>query len=419
MISHKLSSLICFAVYLHLLTLFETNQLLMNVLNLSIVSHLYRSNYLFFTLGVFAGAFILTYYLIPKIIHVVKEKKLLKQANMRDAHTQATPSFGGVAFYVTFILIVTGLQVIGNKVIGASLIAAVTVLFMVGLKDDLIVSSARVKLFGQLAATAILVFSPALRITDLYGFLGIHEIPAAVGYLFAAFITISLINAYNLIDGINGLAGGIGFIIAMSYAVIFYFTGQTFFVIISVTVAGILLAFLRFNMASLEKRIFMGDSGSLVIGLILSFLTIRLLAIPTSTMHGMIGSLLNYRVLLVLAFLFIPSLDTARIIVYRLAQHRKIYSPDRNHMHHILLDKGCSHPKASFILGGINIFVILVIVGLIFLFPQAPVLLHVSLFVLYSAFWFGAYCLKRKRRSRAEKGVVRLPVFSQRKTSSK
>lgn len=367
----------------------------MNILDPSFVANFYKNHFEFFIVGLLAGAFLLTYYLIPKIIYVVKEKKLLKPVNGRSSHTKATPSMGGVAFFVTFVLAMAMLQTVTNQVVGAYLIAATTILFMVGIKDDLVVSSPRVKFVGQLLATAFIVFAPALQIDNLHGFLGINEIPALVGYLAAAFIVVALVNTYNLIDGINGLAGMVGIIIALSYAVVFYLTQEYFYVLVAVTIIGILLAFLRFNLAGEYNRIFMGDSGSLIIGLILAFLTLKILAMPTNLIQGESSHFLHYRWLFVIAVLFIPIFDVSRVMTYRFLTGKNVFSADRNHSHHILLDKGCSHMAASLILAGMNVLSIGLLALIFAVFPQTPFLFYALVLLLYIVCWFCFYQLKR------------------------
>ncbi|UJH89857.1 undecaprenyl/decaprenyl-phosphate alpha-N-acetylglucosaminyl 1-phosphate transferase [Antarcticibacterium sp. 1MA-6-2] len=330
----------------------------MNILDQETIVELFRTYNLLFIGGLFLIAFCLTYYLIPKVLWVSKEKNLMAQVNDRSSHSTATPSFGGVAFYVTLILLLTTLQTLRLTYVGNHLIAAITILFMVGIKDDLVISTARVKLFGQLAAICFLIFSPEMQLSNLHGFWGIYEIPVLMGYAINAVIAIALINAYNLIDGIDGLASMVGIVIAGVYAGIFYTTGNSYFVLVSTGLVGILTAFMRFNFSRGRKKIFMGDSGSLVIGLILAFLTIKVLVMAPQTQILTDGHIPANRLLLIASVLFIPAFDTLRVIVIRLLDKRSPFSADRNHAHHILLDLGMTHFRASFSLAMYNLLVI-------------------------------------------------------------
>lgn len=337
----------------------------MNILDQQIILEFFRANYELFIACVFLGTFAVTFYIIPKVLWVSKERNLMASVNERSAHSAATPSFGGVAFYITLILILSILQSMRLTFVGNHLIAAITILFMVGLKDDLVISSAKVKLIGQVTAALFLIFSPELELTNLYGFLGIYEIHALAGIMIKGFIVISLINAYNLIDGIDGLGAITGIIISGIYAWVFYGTSQPYYVLVSISIAGVLAAFLRYNFSS-RKKIFMGDSGSLIIGLLLAFLTIKHLVMEPFTPLMADGYNPGNRFLFLACVLFIPVFDTMRVIIIRKINGTSPFSADRNHAHHVLLDLGLSHFKASAGFGLLN----LVIVSIYFFFSN-------------------------------------------------
>lgn len=371
----------------------------MNIFEPDILRSFFHRNFEFFACVVFFASLAFTYYVIPKIIWVVKSKRLTKEVNSRSAHSGNIASFGGVAFFATFLLSMACLQAVDVRAVSAQLIAAATLMFMVGLKDDLVVSTAKVKFIGQLAATAFIIFSPELQIDNLYGFLGIHEIPQILGYAFAAFLVLALINSYNLIDGINGLAGIIGLIVSLVYAYVFYVNHEYLFVPICLTLAGSLIAFLRFNLARPTRRIFMGDSGSLIVGLILGFLTLRILALPEDSIWLQGQALLDNRVLWITAILFIPMFDTTRVMIYRKLKGKGMFSPDKNHCHHILLKRNLTHTQASLTLGGINIIVILLVSVLILLLNGHLFWLHLAVLLVYAIVWILFYSLNRNQTS--------------------
>ena len=329
----------------------------MNILDQQIILEFFRGNYLWFIASVFVGTFGLTFYLIPKVLWVSREKNLMASVNERSSHSSAVPSFGGVAFFISMILVLSILQSMRLTYIGNHLIAAITILFMVGLKDDLVISTARVKLVGQIAAAFFLIFSPELRFNNLHGFLGFYEIPELLGYLIKGFLVLGLINAYNLIDGIDGLAAMIGILISLVYAGCFYVVGEPYYVLVSVSLAGILSAFLRFNFSRGKRKIFMGDAGSLVIGLLLSFLSLKILTMQPDLPMMKLGYHPGNRLLFLASVLFIPIFDTLRVIIIRKAEGKSPFEPDRNHLHHVLLDLGFSHWKASLSLGLLNIVI--------------------------------------------------------------
>ena len=327
----------------------------MNILDHKIILDLFRSNYLFFVLFVFGIAFCATWYFIPKVLWVSKEKNLMKTVNERSSHCLEIPNFGGVAFFMVLVLIISVIQSVRTTYTGNHLIVAATLLFMVGLKDDLVISTARVKLFGQLSAAFFLVFSPELKLTSLHGFLGFYEIPDLAGYFFSAFIVIAVINAYNLIDGIDGLAAMAGIIICSAFGLAFYQSGSPYFVLISICVTGILFAYLPFNFSRGKNKIFMGDSGSLIIGLVIACLTLKIIALP---FDSKVPYLNNARLVYISSVLFLPLFDTGRVMILRMIQGKSPFKADRNHIHHILLDLGLNHFTASFSLALLNAVVI-------------------------------------------------------------
>jgi len=312
----------------------------------------------------------------------------------RSAHSTETPSFGGVAFYITLIMVLALIQSLRLNYVGGHLVGAITILFMVGLKDDLVISTARVKLFGQMAAACFLVFSPEMHLSTLNGFLGIYEIPEILGLFLTGFLIIALINAYNLIDGIDGLAALVGIVVSMTYAVVFYIYDIPYYLLISVSLGGILTAFLRFNYSRGERKIFMGDSGSLIVGLVLAFLSIKLLVMPPYLPMIREGFSPSNRFLFVGCILFIPVFDTLRVIILRLLKGDSPFSADKEHAHHILLDLGLSHIKAGIFLASLNILVISIFYFLSYRWSNLGLTFLVA--AMYGAMFLMFYLLKKK-----------------------
>jgi UDP-N-acetylmuramyl pentapeptide phosphotransferase/UDP-N-acetylglucosamine-1-phosphate transferase len=373
---------------------YQPNLSIMNILDQDLILELFRSNYEIFLGCLFLGTFIVTYYLIPKVLWVSKEKNLTAAVVGRSSHTVETPSFGGVAFFITLILVLSLIQSMRLSYVGNHLIAAITVLFMVGLKDDLVVSTARVKLFGQITATCFIIFSPELHLASLEGFWGIYEIPETLGLLFKGVLVIALINAYNLIDGIDGLASMVGIVMSSTFTVAFYTTNQPFYALVAISLAGILSAFLRFNFSRGQRKIFMGDSGSLVVGLVLAFLGIRILVMEPSIPLMQEGHSPANRLLFLACVLFIPIFDTLRVIMIRKLNGTSPFSPDKNHCHHVLLNLGYSHKKASFFLASLNLVVIVTYLYISTVLSN----LWLSLFVvgIYASVFFLFFELKKK-----------------------
>lgn len=319
-------------------------------------------NFLETAILVFIGSFLLVYLTIPKIISVVEYKRLMDDPNQRSSHSSKTPTLGGVSFFFTLIIALFFIKNWHEYSEDMYLIPGLTILFIVGLKDDMVVLSAGSKLIAQVLAISFVLVNDSFGIESLNGFLNIYEIPYYLYLVIGGFLMLTIINSYNLIDGIDGLASIVGIVIMVIYTTIFYLSQEYFFALIAITMNACLMAFFGFNVSS-SKKIFMGDTGSLIVGFIISVLTLKFLALePTS--YGELPFLLENAPLIAISILIVPLFDTARVFAIRLANKKGPFSPDRNHVHHVLIDFwALSHKQASFIIGCFNIiFVVLFII---------------------------------------------------------
>lgn len=310
----------------------------------------------------FLGAFVLTYLTIPKIIGVVEYRRLTDNPDGRSSHSLRTPTLGGVSFYYTLIFALFFIR--GRDAFDEAMyiIPGLTILFIVGLKDDLVVLSPGAKLMAQVFAVAFILVNPSFTIDSLNGFLNINEIPYYLYLVIAGFMMLTIINSYNLIDGIDGLASVVGMVIMVIYTTIFYLSHEYFFALLAITMNASLMAFLGFNLSS-DKKIFMGDTGSLIVGFVISILTLKFLALKPQD-YTELPFLLENAPLIAISILIVPLFDTARVFAIRIANKKAPFSPDRNHTHHVLIDYwGLTHKQASFIIGCFNLlFVMLFIV---------------------------------------------------------
>ena len=326
------------------------------------------------------GVFAISLLLIPKIRSIAIKLNLSDTPDDRSSHTAPVPTFGGVIFYVSYIVILFFAQNLDVNHVSVTLLASISVLFFTGLLDDFRNLSPKIKFLFQIIGVAILMFQPDFRIVSLHGFLGVYEIPMAISVAGSMFFLLALINAFNLIDGIDGLSGITGIIIASFYSFMLFNLGYYFYLSISLATIGTLLAFLRFNF-SIKRKIFMGDTGSLVIGLVLGLLTLKLMDVEDAANNSL--SFNRSQLPLFLAgVLFIPTLDTIRVMLLRFTRGVSMFKPDRNHIHHILIDFGFSHRKASFCIGFINF-----IVASIMFYVTQQFTIVISLLILISMFF--------------------------------
>ncbi|HLN73517.1 MAG: MraY family glycosyltransferase [Methylococcaceae bacterium] len=275
--------------------------------------------------------FVIVTYAIPRIIYISNQKKLFDVPNERSAAKVITPTLGGVGIFAGFYISLSiTLNNLNNQNLTCLLLASL-VMFMVGLKDDLIGLSARRKLAFQLLTAGYLIFMSGVRITHLHGVLGIEELDVLSSSMVTLFTIVGIVNAYNLIDGIDGLASGLGILISITFGSLFIRAGHLEYAIVAFSLTGSLTAFFFFNVFGRTNKIFMGDTGSLTLGTIFAFLTIKYLGLPDGPRH-IIGS-----PAIALAIMIVPVIDTLRVMTIRIAQRRSPFSPDMNHIHHQLL----------------------------------------------------------------------------------
>ncbi|HET7898933.1 MAG TPA: MraY family glycosyltransferase, partial [Flavisolibacter sp.] len=222
-------------------------------------------------------------------------------------------------------------------------------MFFLGIKDDILILSATKKLLGQLAAAAIIIHLADVRIDSMHGFLGVYTLPDAVSYPLSYFTFIVVVNAFNLIDGIDGLAGSLGVLTTAVFGTYFAMANMTPYAVLSFAFTGALTAFLVYNYN--PAKIFMGDSGSLLLGLVNAILVIKFIKVADSV-NGSFP--ITSSVAIGFSILLVPLFDTLRVFTVRILHKRSPFSADRNHIHHSLLDVGFNHTQVTLICLGMN-----------------------------------------------------------------
>jgi len=296
-------------------------------------------------------AFIITFSAIPIIIRIAELKKLMDIPDDRKIHTSPIASLGGIGIFAGFILAILIALPYGNPLL-QFILAALLVIFFLGLKDDIVVLTASKKFIGQLIAAGILIFKGNLIITGMHGFLGVHEFPTAIAVCFTFFTMIVITNSFNLIDGVDGLAGTLGLFSTFIFGSYFFMASELFYAVMAFSLCASMLAFLIFNVA--PAKIFMGDTGSLLLGIVNAILVIKFIEVATRP-EAVIP--LQSAPAVGFAILFVPLFDTLRIFSYRVFHRRSPFSPDKKHVHHLLLERGCSHPMVTFIAITVNVVI--------------------------------------------------------------
>lgn len=300
-------------------------------------------------------AFLVSFIILPVIIKYFLQKNLVDAPGRRKIHKKVTPSMGGVAIFSGFMAATVIWLDFEQWSSVRFILASLFIIFLLGVRDDLVPFRALHKLFGQIIAVIILLFS-RVQIGSLYGFLGIHEIPDFLSYSITAFTIIIITNAFNLIDGLDGLAGTVGSVALCSLGIWFYLVGDHVFALFSFAMAGGIIAFLVFNWEPSE--IFMGDTGAMLIGMLLAVLVIHFMSVNEALAPDHMGKF-EATISTAACFLIIPLLDTSRIIILRLAKGQSPFQPDKSHVHHAIMRLGVTHSTTAIILASVNLIFII------------------------------------------------------------
>jgi UDP-GlcNAc:undecaprenyl-phosphate/decaprenyl-phosphate GlcNAc-1-phosphate transferase len=348
---------------------------------------------------------------IPIIINISGLLSLTEKPGFRSSHDTDTPTFGGIAIFastlIAYFLWPHSEEIVDSNLTSLSMVGLI-ILFFLGLKDDILALDSAKKLMIQIIATLSLVVMGNFKVDYLYGIFGLYFISDIWSIPLTIFIFISLINAINLIDGIDGLAGGISLIAGVWFGVWFLLNQHITFACLAFSMSGSLLGFLRFNFSKTSK-IFMGDTGSLIVGFLLSFFTIEFLRLNVSYRNDP-NAFFNAPIV-VMVVLIVPIFDTLRVFLVRILNGNSPFKADRNHMHHILLDNGMNHLGASMTLWAVTI----VNTSLFFAFHgdisnNTSLWVYIIMFVFYM---ITAYFLKKRANFvRKRKGLIHKPIYS-------
>jgi UDP-GlcNAc:undecaprenyl-phosphate GlcNAc-1-phosphate transferase len=295
---------------------------------------------------------LITSFAIPSILHVARFRHLYDDlGHFRKSHDHGIPRLGGVAIFVSFT-ITSLLFCMTDKALPINyLLTGCIMLFAMGLKDDLSGVNSNTKFLIQFIVCAILVLLGNIRLQNMYGVFGIHELPYLLSVGISILIILVVVNAFNLIDGIDGLAATTGIVANGSFAALFIYLHQYELAAVSLAMVGAILGFLRFNIT--PAKIFMGDTGSLLIGLISAVMALKFMGV-NKVAHS--TSPLMYSVpALTFAIPIGPIFDTVRVFIIRITNGVSPFTADRNHIHHRMLRLGFNHFQTTIILTSINI----------------------------------------------------------------
>lgn len=318
----------------------------------------YPINYLF----VILCAFVLSTMTFPSIIFVSKQRNLFDDQHLhRKDHKNQISRLGGVGIFCSFMITTLMILPQHSSIPINYLQTACIILFAMGIKDDIVSVNPSTKFISQLFTSLLLVIPGEVRLTGFYGILGIFDLPVYGQIILSVMVIMLLINAFNLIDGINTLAAGMGILASGTYGIMFMLMAQPELAILSFALMGALLGFIRYNMS--PARLFMGDTGSMLIGCITAVLSIKYIDVFFENTN-----VIMYRPesapAFTIAILLIPIFDTLRVFTLRVSKGKSPFKADQNHLHHLLTASGLKHEQAALTLLGFNAFAIFLVIML-------------------------------------------------------
>lgn len=358
---------------------------------------------------VFLTAFIVVLYSTPALIKVAVLKRLIDTpTEERKIHKRSVPTIGGIIIYAGTLFAYSLWFTIDDKLYYDKIFQSVNefklivatslILFFVGVKDDIIGTAPVKKLFAHIVVALILVLMGDIRITSLHGIFGVYEIPIWGSVFLSIFTYVVVVNSFNLIDGVDGLASGVGFLSCCAFGTWFVCANEFPYAALSFALAGALLGFLIFNFS--PAKIFMGDSGSLVIGMFVCVLAIKMIEYPSASLNSFWVHV--SKPVFAVAALIYPLLDTLRVFLTRAVKGQSPFTADRNHLHHKLIDCKYSHVKTVIV---IYLFTVLTIgASLISYFINEPTLGLLTVLITSMIFLSLVITLNKKTRRKKTTG---------------
>ena len=328
--------------------------LFLNPLLLKPISEISLGFYL--CIFVFILAFFTAQWLIPQAIRFAHRFQLVDHPNLRKTHIKSTPILGGLSIFISavFALALTSLFLYNSLTVDLNfkivfgLFSAVSLMVFFGLKDDIFDVSPYEKLLFQIITALFVIISCEVRIDNFDGLFGIYELPTTFSYVFSVFVFVTVVNAFNLIDGIDGLSASVGLISTLCFGLFFLLNDLVIQAVIMFCYSGALASFLIFNF---KKRLFLGDNGSMSLGVVISFGIFSVITITNgANLVGQTGFFINNASVIILALISFPLLDTIRVFCVRLMQGKSPFIPDRNHLHHHLTSLKLSHIESTLLI---------------------------------------------------------------------
>lgn len=305
-----------------------------------------------------AIAFLISAWMFPKALKYAKKHGIVDNPNARKLQRVPVPVMGGVAVYTGLLVATIAIVFITHNYRIIPIIFAMTVMLGIGVWDDIKNLPATLRFIVEIALVWGLMASTGKYIDSFHGLWGIQGVDVFVSLPLSLLAGVGIINAVNLIDGVDGYSSSYGILTNMVFALIFFSVGYRTMGLLSVACACAIVPFFFHNVFGKSSKMFFGDGGTLMLGTLMSFFVFSLLSSKTICMtlaHRGIGT-----VALALAVLAIPVFDTLRVMSARIVRGKSPFSPDKTHLHHLFIEMKFSHIGTSFSILMMQCFIILV-----------------------------------------------------------
>lgn len=351
----------------------------------------------------FVAAFLIVYFTIPQILKISYRKNLMDNPVERSSHLKKIPNLGGIAIFYAIGLIapILSWQLFEHY---KFLFPALLILLFIGVMDDIMVIRAYKKLIAQVIAAALIVIGSDVRLRSFFGLFGINELNYWFSVAFSIFTFIIVINSVNLLDGIDGLAAGFTFLATFFFSASYFRLGIYNFplVVLGTIIMGACLAYVVYNVSTVRHRkIFMGDTGSLLLGFLLCFISFCFIDVFIARpLAGIPQYYLASVPAVTMAIIILPLVDTLNVIIIRVLKHKPLFIADNNHIHHKVLSLGFNHKQATMI---ILLFYCAIVATAYFLRHLSVNLLFLIIFAIGFIFAYLPNFLKKITPERFEK----------------
>lgn len=347
-------------------------------------------------------AFLGTFWIHPKVLKIAITKDLVDNPSARKLQRRPIPNMGGAAVFFGIVIGLCSSPTIFNSPKAFMLIAAMLIMLYVGIMDDILNLTPAIRFAIEILIICWLMYANKASLDCFHGLWGIGNIPTYISVPLTIFACVGIINAINLIDGVNGLSSGFCFMASILFAIMFYRLGNTVMMVMAISAAGAIVPFFLHNVFGHNTRMFIGDSGTLVMGTMMSMFIISLLdKTPSSYIMAQKGvGLIPFE----LAVLSIPVFDTLRVMSARILHGRSPFHPDKTHLHHMFIDLGFSHTGTTISILSLNFMIIVAW----FIAYKAGASIDLQLYIVLSLsfiFTFGLYNFSKRQLEKNGKAL--------------